>query len=91
MLTMFSAFGEFEAALMKERQRAGIDKARRDGRSAGRKPTARLNADEVRALWSEGVSAAEIAERLSISRASVYSITTEEPERSAEIARAWKR
>src|SRR5215208_4263893 len=50
VLTMFAAFAEFERRLMLERQRAGIAKAKSEGKYKGRKPTARAKADQVKAL-----------------------------------------
>ncbi|WP_245906223.1 recombinase family protein [Teichococcus aestuarii] len=72
MLTMLGAVAEFERALMLERQREGIAKAKAEGAYKGRKPTARAKADQIRKLNSEGVGAAEIAKLLKIGRASVY-------------------
>jgi DNA invertase Pin-like site-specific DNA recombinase len=50
VLTMFAAFAEFERRLMWERQRAGIAKAKSEGKYKGRKPTARAKTAQVRAL-----------------------------------------
>ena len=72
MLTMLGAVAEFERALMLERQREGIAKAKGEGRYKGRKPTARNQAAEVARLKAEGVTPTEIAQRLKMSRMSVY-------------------
>lgn len=75
MLTMLGAVAEFERALMLERQREGIAKAKADGKYQGRAPTARRKAAEVLRLKAEGVSRpSEIASRLGIGRASVCRI-----------------
>jgi DNA invertase Pin-like site-specific DNA recombinase len=74
MLTVLGAVAEFERALMLERQREGIAKAKAEGRYKGRKPTARVKAEEVRRLQGQGVRPTEIAERLGIGRASVYRV-----------------
>ena len=74
MLQMLGAVAEFERALMLERQREGIAKAKSEGKYKGRAPTARAKAAEVAALRSQGVRASEIAKRLGIGRASVYRI-----------------
>ena len=74
MLTMLGAVAEFERALMLERQREGIAKAKAEGRYKGRAPTARRQAETVMKLKAEGVSPTDIAKRLSIGRASVYRI-----------------
>jgi DNA invertase Pin-like site-specific DNA recombinase len=74
MLTMLGAVAEFERALMLERQREGIAKAKADGRYKGRAPTARRKAEEVKRLRAEGLKPTEIAARLGIGRASVYRV-----------------
>jgi DNA invertase Pin-like site-specific DNA recombinase len=73
-LTILAAVAEFERALMCERQREGIAKARAEGRYRGRQPTARKQAGQINTLRAEGVSASEIANRLGVSRASVYRV-----------------
>ena len=77
MLTMFSAFAEFERSLLLERQRAGIAKARAEGRYKGRAPTARRKAAEIVRLRSEGHTPAQIAELTGVSKSSAYRILAE--------------
>lgn len=74
MLTILGGVAEFERAIMLERQREGIAKAKAEGKYKGRKPTAQSQADEVNRLRAEGLGATEIAKRLGIGRASVYRI-----------------
>ncbi|MEA5159952.1 recombinase family protein [Cereibacter johrii] len=74
MLTVLGGVAEFERAIMLERQREGIAKAKAEGKYKGRKPTARAQADQVQRLKAEGLGASEIAEKLGIGRASVYRI-----------------
>lgn len=74
MLTMLGAVAEFERALMLERQREGIAKAKVDGKYQGRAPTAQRQGESVRQMKAEGVKPTEIARRLGIGRASVYRI-----------------
>ncbi|MCE6960247.1 recombinase family protein [Cereibacter sphaeroides] len=74
MLTILGGVAEFERAIMLERQREGIAKAKAEGKYKGRKPTARAQADQVQRLKAEGLGASEIAEKLGIGRASVYRI-----------------
>lgn len=74
LLTVLAAIAEFEKALMLERQREGIAKAKLEGRYRGRAPTARRQAETVRALRAEGVGPSEIARRLGISRSSVHAL-----------------
>ena len=71
MAGLLAVFAEFERELLKERVRAGLAHARRNGKRLGRPATAALHADEVRKLHRGGVSKAEIARRLQIGRTSV--------------------
>ena len=73
-ITMFGAMAQFEREMMLERQREGIAKAKAEGKYKGRKPTVRVQADEIKRLKSEGVGATEISRKLNIGRASVYRI-----------------
>ena len=73
-LTMLGAVAEFERALMLERQREGIAKAKAEGKYLGRVPTAQRQAEAVRRMKAEGVRPVDIARRLGIGRASVYRI-----------------
>jgi len=73
-LTVLGAVAEFERALMLERQREGIAKAKGEGRYKGRKPTAKAKSADVQRLNAAGAGAIEIAKKLGISRASVYRV-----------------
>jgi len=72
MLSVLGAVGEFERAIMLERQREGIAKAKHEGKYRGRAPTARAKAAEVRRLAAEGRTRESIANELGIGVASVY-------------------
>lgn len=72
ILNIFAGFAQFEREMMLERQKEGIAKAKAEGRYLGRKPTARLKADDVRRLHAEGKTPTEIAKALRIGRGSVY-------------------
>ena len=74
MLQILGAIAEFERALMLERQREGIEKAKRNGKYKGRKPTVRGKRELIVQMLSEGVGPTEVARKLSISRSSVYRI-----------------
>jgi putative DNA-invertase from lambdoid prophage Rac len=68
---MLAVFAEFERDILRDRVKAGIAQARKEGKPHGRPPTAALHAEKVKELFSAGNSKREIAKRLSISRASV--------------------
>lgn len=74
MLNLLGSIAQFEREVMLERQREGIARAKLEGRYKGRKPTARLLAEQVQKLANEGVKRQVIAERLGIGVASVYRI-----------------
>jgi DNA invertase Pin-like site-specific DNA recombinase len=72
ILTIFAGFAQFEREMMLERQREGIAKAKAENRYLGRRPSARLKADEAVKLFSEGRTVTQIANALGIGRGSVY-------------------
>ena len=57
---------------MLERQREGIAQAKAENRYMGRRPSARLKADEAVKLFKAGRSVTDIAMALNIGRGSVY-------------------
>ena len=63
---------QFEREMMLERQREGIAKAKAENRYMGRRPSARLKADEAVKLFKAGRSVTDIATALNIGRGSVY-------------------
>ncbi len=73
MLTMIAAINEFERQNLLERQREGIDIAKREGRYKGRRPKALNNFNEVYEDWiNEKITAVEACKTLGISRSSFY-------------------
>ncbi|MFJ5486901.1 recombinase family protein [Hansschlegelia beijingensis] len=74
ILTIFAGFAQFERETMKERQREGIAKAKAEKRYKGRKPTARVKADQVLALAAQGKSMNAIALEVGIGKGSVHRI-----------------
>jgi DNA invertase Pin-like site-specific DNA recombinase len=77
MAGMLAIFAEFEREILRERVKAGIAQARKEGRRHGRPRTASLKAEEVLGLKAERVSHSEIARRLGIGRTSVRRILEE--------------
>ena len=74
MAGMLAIFAEFEREILRERVKAGIAQARKEGRAHGRPPTASRKAEEIFEHKAKGVSHSEIARRLGISRTSVRRI-----------------
>jgi DNA invertase Pin-like site-specific DNA recombinase len=74
MAGLLSVFAEFEHEILRERIRAGIAEARLKGTHLGRPVTVGKKAAQIRKLHHVGISKAEIARRLEISRTSVRRI-----------------
>lgn len=73
LLSMMGAFAEFERAIIRERQREGIEKAKKKGKYKGRKRVLTpLQAEELRSLAVPGCNKSALAKRFGISRESVY-------------------
>ena len=71
MFGLLAVFAEFEREILRERVRAGIAQARKQGKRHGRPRTAAKKEAEARVLFAEGHSKAEIARQLMIGRTSV--------------------
>ena len=67
-----SATGKLILTILLERQREGIAKAKAEKRYLGRKPSAKLKADDAVQLFKQGRTVSDIAAALSIGRGSVY-------------------
>lgn len=75
MLTMLGAVAQFERAMIRERQRQGIEAAKARGTYTGRKPSLNpTQASEVRALVAAGVAKAKVARKFGVSRDTVYRV-----------------
>jgi DNA invertase Pin-like site-specific DNA recombinase len=71
-LSMLGVFAEFETNIRKERQLAGIAKAKAEGKYAGVGRPKAIDPVQVNALKAEGLGATAIAKRLKTSRTTVY-------------------
>ena len=69
-LQLLGSFAEFEHNIIKRRQREGIEVAKLKGVYQGRKRT--ISTKKVTQLLQEGLSRAEIAKAMNISRQSIY-------------------
>jgi putative DNA-invertase from lambdoid prophage Rac len=68
---MLAVFAEFERDILRDRVKAGIAQARKEGRPHGRPQTVTKHVAEIKKLFKKGVSKRQIATRLKISRTSV--------------------
>ncbi len=64
-------FAEFERDILRDRVKAGIAQARKEGGPHGRPPSVTKYIQQVRALARKGLNQSEISRRLRISRTSV--------------------
>lgn len=74
ILQVVGAIAQWERAMMLERQREGVAKAKAAGKYRGRAKTARAKSGDVEAALRAGEAPSEVARRLSIGRSSVYRI-----------------
>jgi len=68
---MLAVFAEFERDILRDRVKAGIAQARKEGRPHGRPPSVRQHATAVSQLFGDGASKRQIAAKFKISRSSV--------------------
>jgi DNA invertase Pin-like site-specific DNA recombinase len=74
ILTVIAGVATWEREIMLERQKEGIAKARAEKKYKGRRPTAMMRAQEVKALKAQGFNRTEIAAKTGVSRASITRI-----------------
>lgn len=75
---MLAVFCEFERDILRERIKAGIQQARKNGKPHGRPKIAIKKANEVQILFIQGFNKSQIAKKLDISRTSVRRILIQE-------------
>ena len=68
---MLAVFAEFERDILRDRVKAGIVQARKDGKPHGRPMTAGKLVPEMKPLRKDGISKRGIAKQLGVSRTSV--------------------
>lgn len=73
MLTIFGAVAELEREYIHQRQKEGIEIARKDGKYNGRPPKILDNFEEVYTQWNDGnITAVDASNLLNISRSTFY-------------------
>lgn len=79
MMQMVGAFAEFEREMIRERTKAGLDAARKEGRIGGRRP--KLNLDQRKDIadnvLSERKSGAQMARLYNVSEATISRIVAQ--------------
>lgn len=76
MLSMIGAVAQFEKAMINERQREGIEKAKARG-VYSQERAKRVDREEVKALLAEGLPMAQIAKKLGCSSKTIQRIKNE--------------
>jgi putative DNA-invertase from lambdoid prophage Rac len=71
MAGMLAVFAQYERDILRDRVKAGIAEARKNGRPHGRPATVTALADDANKLFLSGISKNLIAKRLGIGRISV--------------------
>lgn len=77
MFGMIAVFAEFERNLVSERTKAGLDSARRQGRTGGRPPLTESKKKQIVKLIQSGERASDIAKEYGIGRSTVYKVLKE--------------
>lgn len=79
MMQLVSVFAEFERAMLRERTRAGLDAARREGRIGGRRPklSSQQKAEIVRIVSTEEKTAADAARLFNVHPATVSRLVSQ--------------
>ncbi len=74
---MLAVFAEFERDILRDRVKAGIAQARKDGRPHGRPATVAKKTQEMKKLAKNGLSKSAIAKQLNVGRTSVRRLLAE--------------
>ena len=77
MFNMCGVFAEFERAMIQERVKSGLSRAKANGKQLGRKPHGNDVAAEIKKLRSGGMGKVKIGKTLGIGTSSVQRILTE--------------
>jgi len=72
MFSIVSAIGELERNIIVERVRAGIRRAKKNGKILDGPKTLNLNVEELKKMRKKGLSLRQIAKRVNACPASVY-------------------
>ena len=84
LFTVISAFAEFERDLIRERVRAGLDRARAEGTRLGRPAVTPVAIKEIRKLRRDGSSVRKIAIKTGLSVGVVSKYTSRRSQRRAK-------
>jgi DNA invertase Pin-like site-specific DNA recombinase len=77
LIAMFGWIGEQERLQIVARTKAGLDRARREGKRIGR-PRAHADLDEARALLAKGLSMPKVAHKVGVGTSTLYRLLAAE-------------
>jgi DNA invertase Pin-like site-specific DNA recombinase len=72
MFGMMSVFAQFERSLIQERVKAGLERAKSQGKRLGRPPVPPIQRQKIKRLREEGMSYRKIAKRTGLSVCTVH-------------------
>ena len=72
---MLGVFSEFERCMIKERVKAGLNRARQQGKRLGRPPVPPIQIQKIKRLRDEGLSYRKIAKSVDLSVATVHRLS----------------
>ena len=77
MFQMLGVFSEFERAMIVERVKAGLSRARSQGRRLGRRPVSTDVVERIRAQLASGTGILKTAKLLSVGTGTVHRVKRE--------------
>ncbi len=83
---MLSVFAEFERAMISDRVRAGLDRARRDNKRLGRPPMPPIQIEQIKRALASGRGIRETARLLHVSAAKISAVKRTMDDTSKSIA-----
>ena len=76
MFQMLGVFAEFERGMIQERVKAGLRRAKAQGKRLGRPPVPPIQVEKIKALRQEGLSYRKIAKRMGLSVFTCHKLAT---------------
>jgi len=75
MFQMCGVFAEFERSMVQERVKAGLERARANGKRLGRPPVPPIKVQKIKRLREDGLSYRKIASQMDLSVATVHRLS----------------
>ena len=76
MFQMLGVFSEFERGMIQDRVKAGLERARSQGKRLGRPPVPPITVDKIKSLREEGMSLRKIAKKTGVSVGKVHQVSS---------------